>query len=120
MALATQLRNSVSHTDPGGLNQHIAAEIKLFEDTARERGCKPEAVLAALPAEALAALGNPDAAPLDSETAAGLLGALGIGAGEQGLPARMAPLLALIAAMPAPLTERLLIELLARLIEPQA
>ncbi|QAV71389.1 aspartate aminotransferase family protein [Salinibacterium sp. UTAS2018] len=79
-----------------------------------------EAVLAELPAEALAALGNPDAAPLDSATAAGLLGALGIGAGEQGLPERMAPLLALIAAMPAPLTERLLIELLARLVEPQA
>lgn len=46
LALATQLRNSMSHTDPAGLNQHIAAEIKLFEDTARERGCKPEAVLA--------------------------------------------------------------------------
>lgn len=77
-----------------------------------------EAVLATLPAEALAALGNPDAAPLDSATAVGLLGSLGIGTGDQGLPDRMAPLLALIAAMPAPLTERLLIELLARLIEP--
>lgn len=46
LALATQLRSSMTHADPAGLNQHIAAEIKIFEDTARERGCKPEAVLA--------------------------------------------------------------------------
>ncbi|QYH36763.1 aminotransferase class V-fold PLP-dependent enzyme [Salinibacterium sp. M195] len=78
-----------------------------------------ENVLATLPAEAVAALGNPDAGPLDSATAAGLLGALGLGSASEGLPERMAPLLALIAALPAPLTERLLTELLARLIEPR-
>ncbi|MBT8115288.1 MAG: DotU family type IV/VI secretion system protein, partial [Arenicella sp.] len=46
LALAGQLKNSVSHPDPGGLNQHVAAEIKQFEETARQRGCKPESVLA--------------------------------------------------------------------------
>ncbi|MGZ0211690.1 MAG: pyridoxal phosphate-dependent decarboxylase family protein [Actinomycetales bacterium] len=87
------------------------------------RGVPPvavEALLATLPAEALAVLGNPDAAPLDSASAAGILGALGIGAATGGLPDRMAPLLALISAMPAPLTQRLLVELLARLVEPEA
>ncbi|MBH0054613.1 aspartate aminotransferase family protein [Salinibacterium sp. SWN139] len=97
----------------------LSAALRMAADEVRGvPAVSAEAVLATLPAEALAALGNLDAAPLDSATAAGLLGALGIGAGDHGLPERMAPLLALIAAMPAPLTERLLIELLARLIEP--
>ena len=77
-----------------------------------------DAVLAGLPAEALAALRAPDAAPLDSESAAGLLASLGLGAASDGLPDRMAPFLALISAMPAPLSERLLTELIARLMEP--
>ncbi|HRQ00557.1 MAG TPA: aspartate aminotransferase family protein, partial [Terrimesophilobacter sp.] len=53
---------------------------------------------------------------LDSDSAAMILGQVGIGA--QGLPERMAPFMALIEALPAPLTERLLIELLGRLSEP--
>ena len=71
--------------------------------------------------------GGPDAlagasAGLDSETAAGLLGAFGLlgspdAAGA--LPERLAPVLALVEALPAPLTERLLIELLARVVEPR-
>jgi glutamate/tyrosine decarboxylase-like PLP-dependent enzyme len=56
---------------------------------------------------------------LDSETAVALLRGLGIGDGPDGLPPRMAPLLALIEALPAPLVERLLTELLARVVEPR-
>ncbi|WP_430645668.1 pyridoxal phosphate-dependent decarboxylase family protein [Agromyces sp. GXS1127] len=59
---------------------------------------------------------------LDSDTAAGLLGAFGLLGGEGAggaLPERMAPVLALVEALPAPLTERLLVELLARVVEPR-
>lgn len=55
--------------------------------------------------------------PLDSDTAAAILGGFGIGAGGA-LPDALAPLLAIIEATPAPLAERLLTELLARLVEP--
>jgi glutamate/tyrosine decarboxylase-like PLP-dependent enzyme len=54
---------------------------------------------------------------LDSETAWALLQGFGIG-GAGGLPDRLAPLLAVIEALPAPVAERLLTELLARLVEP--
>lgn len=74
--------------------------------------------LASLPAEAGLALSNPDAHPLTSAQAAGLLAMIGLEGASDGLPDRMAPLLALIGALPAPLTERLLTELLARLVEP--
>jgi glutamate/tyrosine decarboxylase-like PLP-dependent enzyme len=76
-------------------------------------------VLGSLPAEAVAALSAPDAAPLDSATAFELLSAIGlVSAGSSALPERMAPFIALVEALPAPLTERLLTELLARLVEP--
>jgi len=66
-------------------------------------------LLAALPpAEALGSL--------DSDTAWALLQGLGIG-GSAGLPAQQAPLVALIEALPAPLAERLLTELIGRLAE---
>ncbi|WP_309708167.1 aminotransferase class V-fold PLP-dependent enzyme [Pseudolysinimonas sp.] len=55
--------------------------------------------------------------PLDSDTAAAILAAFGITAGGA-LPEALAPLLAIIEATPAPLAERLLTELLARLVEP--
>src|SRR5690606_18137897 len=62
-------------------------------------------VLAALPAEELAGLSAPDAAPLDSETAWALLGSIGLapsaGAGSAALPDRLAPFLALVEALPA-------------------
>jgi len=57
--------------------------------------------------------------PLDSDTAAAILGSFGIGAGGA-LPDALAPLLAIIEATPPPLAERLLTELLARLVEPAA
>ncbi|MEO6532709.1 MAG: aspartate aminotransferase family protein [Pseudolysinimonas sp.] len=75
-------------------------------------------LLAALP------LSDLDAHGLDSDTAWALLQGFGIGSGDssgQGaLPSKMAPLLALIETLPAPIAERLLIELLARLVEPPA
>jgi sphinganine-1-phosphate aldolase len=55
--------------------------------------------------------------PLDSDTAAAILGGFGIGPGGA-LPDALAPLLAIIEATPPPLAERLLTELLARLVEP--
>lgn len=57
---------------------------------------------------------------LDSSTAFAMLQAAGVGGGDGAtpqVPDQMAPLIALIQALPAPLTERLLIELLARLTE---
>jgi sphinganine-1-phosphate aldolase len=67
----------------------------------------------------VAALSSLDAPPLDSESAFGLLGMIGLGSGAGTLPDRMAPFLALIEALPAPLTERLLTELIARVVEPR-
>ncbi|UOE45615.1 pyridoxal phosphate-dependent decarboxylase family protein [Agromyces larvae] len=57
---------------------------------------------------------------LDADGAAALLGSFGLLGGGGALPERMAPVLALVEALPAPLTERLLIELLARVVEPAA
>ena len=76
-----------------------------------------EVALAALPSEVGAALLAPDAPPLTSEQAAGLLAMIGLEGASDGLPERMAPLLALIGALPSTLTERLLTELIARLVE---
>ncbi|MET4580593.1 sphinganine-1-phosphate aldolase [Conyzicola nivalis] len=78
-----------------------------------------EQVFGALPPAVAAGLASPDAPPLDAQTAFALLGLIGLDDGSDGLPERMAPLLALIEALPAPLTERLLVELLARLVEPR-
>jgi sphinganine-1-phosphate aldolase len=75
------------------------------------------------------------AAWLDAEGAAALLAAFGLLGGAErtdsaggdaagnattaALPDRLAPVLALVEALPGPLTERLLIELLARVVEPR-
>jgi hypothetical protein len=100
------------------LDELSAALLAAAEEV---RGVPPvsaEAALAALPAEVGAALLAPDAPPLTSEQAAGLLAMIGLEGASDGLPERMAPLLALIGALPAALTERLLTELIARLMEP--
>lgn len=86
-------------------------------------------VLGSLPAALVAGLANPEAPQLDAEGAWGILGALGLAGGagtaegsaegSAGLPDRMAGLLATIEALPAPLAETLLTELLARMIEPR-
>lgn len=57
-----------------------------------------------------------DPTALDSDTAWELLQGIGIGGGAE-LPDAQAPLIALIEALPAPLAERLLVELLGRLVE---
>jgi len=76
-------------------------------------------VVGALPPAVAVGLASPGAPPLDAETAFALLGSIGLADGSDGLPERMAPLLALIEALPPALTERLLVELLARLVEPR-
>jgi len=79
-------------------------------------------VLGALPTAIVAGLADPDAQPLDAASAYAILGAMGLAGGatdSAGLPDRMAGLLAMIEALPAPLTETLLTELLARLVEPR-
>lgn len=77
------------------------------------RGVPPvsaEQVLAGLPE----GLGS---APLDAEGAFALLRGIGLVSERAGLPDRMAPFLALVEALPRPLTERLLTELVARTFE---
>ena len=69
------------------------------------------------PADVLAGAALPEG-PLDSETAFAILAGFGLGAGDGALPERMAPVLALVGALPAPVTERLLTELIARVVEP--
>lgn len=87
----------------------LTAALVASADEVRGFPVTPGDVLGSLPA-----LGT-DA--FDSETAFGLLTSMGLGAGG-GLPERMAPLLALMEGLPAPVAERLLTELLARLVEP--
>ena len=65
----------------------------------------------------LAGLPPVDPAALDADTAWALLQGIGIGGGAE-LPDAQAPLIALIEALPAPIAERLLVELLGRLVEP--
>jgi glutamate/tyrosine decarboxylase-like PLP-dependent enzyme len=71
------------------------------------------------PADVLGTLPPLGDGVLDSETSFTLLAAMGLGGGG-GLPDRMAPLLAIMEGLPAPVAERLLTELLARLVEPLA
>ncbi len=103
----------------------VLAELSAALQVSAEevRGVPPVAaadVLAALPDAVLDTLQGPGAASLDSATAVGLLAGFGLTSdtGPAALPERMAPILALVEALPAPVTERLLTELLARLIEP--
>lgn len=65
----------------------------------------------------VAAFGGSLPATLDADTAGALLGGLGLGGGGS-LPDEMAPFLALVEALPHEVTERLLVELLARTVEP--
>ncbi len=47
LSLGVQMRNTVSHPNPGELLAHVSAEIRRFEDTARSRGVSQEDVLVA-------------------------------------------------------------------------
>ena len=81
------------------------------------RGVPPvsaEDALASLPEGLIDSL--PDS--LDSETALRVLTEVGlVSTDAAGLPEKMAPFLALITALPAPRTARLLTELIARTVE---
>ncbi|MDH5570348.1 MAG: type IVB secretion system protein IcmH/DotU [Gammaproteobacteria bacterium] len=46
IAVFEKTRHSMSHPDVGGLHQRLVSEIRSFETQARERGIKPEIVLA--------------------------------------------------------------------------
>lgn len=46
LTLATELRNTATHSDPDGLFTHISHEITNFEVTARKGGASPEGILA--------------------------------------------------------------------------
>ncbi len=117
------------------LVDELEAVLRASADEVRgEPRPDPSAVLAALPPHLQAAAGAGEAGSagggagagdrmLDSDTAAGILSAIGLGvdgddASGARLPDELAPFLALIEALPHALTERLLIELLARIVEP--
>ncbi|WP_349901719.1 pyridoxal phosphate-dependent decarboxylase family protein [Parafrigoribacterium humi] len=105
-----------------GVFAELSAALVLAADEVR--GVPPVTaadVLGGLPPAMVAGLSSPDAVPLDAEAAYGLLVQIGLivpGEGSGALPERMAPFIALIEALPTALTERLLTELLARLVEP--
>lgn len=124
---------STTHFTITPVTESVLAELTEAMQLAADevRGVPPIAaadVLASLPgevAELVQAAGSapPNAPVLDSETAAALLAGFGLGSGPDGaapLPERMAPILALVETLPAAITERLLTELLGRLIEPVA
>jgi sphinganine-1-phosphate aldolase len=106
-----------THLTVTPVTEHVLADLTaaLVTSAHEVRGIPPVDIspfLASLP---------PLEGPLDSETAYGLLVQLGLvtpGSTGAPLPERMAPFLALISALPAPLAERLLVELIGRLVEP--
>ncbi|WP_029144723.1 pyridoxal phosphate-dependent decarboxylase family protein [Microbacterium luticocti] len=120
---------------PGGIRLPHTAHLTVTPVTEAGLGELVPALVAAAdavrgvppvdPASLLAGLPGSLPERLDSDTAGALLAGIGLGgvdaAGVDGgggggaLPERMAPFLALIEALPHPLTERLLVELLAQL-----
>ncbi len=91
------------------LPELVPALVAAADAVRGEPHVDPDELLSALP---------PLDGGLDSDTAWALLQGFGIGGDGGGLPDRLAPLLAVIEALPAPIAERLLTELLARLVEP--
>jgi glutamate/tyrosine decarboxylase-like PLP-dependent enzyme len=100
---------TITPVTEAGLAELIPALVAAADAVRGEPHVDPAPLLAGLP---------PLEGGLDSETAWALLQGFGIGTGGGALPERLAPLLALIEVLPAPLAERLLTELLARLVEP--
>jgi len=113
-ALPPTTHLTITPVTEGVLPQLSAALVQAADEVRGEPPVSPSDVLAALPEGMLEGLGA-----LDSETAFAVLQGIGLVSGDASLPDRMAPFLALIAALPAPLTERLLTELLARVVEPR-
>jgi hypothetical protein len=98
-----------------------AALVTAADEVRGVAAVSPADVLGALPTELIAGLTAAEAPPLDSESAFAILAGIGlVSTASGGLPDRMAPFLALIAALPATLTERLLTELIARVVEPRS
>lgn len=97
-------------TEPGltGLSE---AMVKAADEVRGEPGVDP--------GEVLAALGGGALPELDSDTAQGLLAQIGLADGSAGLPEAMAPVMALVEALPREFSGRLLIELMARMVEPR-
>ena len=91
-----------------------AALVTAADEVRGVPGVSSEQVLASLPPGLAAA---PLDAPLDAATAFGILQSIGLVSAGGGLPDRMAPFIALVEALPAPLTQRLLTELIARTFE---
>jgi sphinganine-1-phosphate aldolase len=97
------------------LPELLPALVAAADEVRGEPHVDAGALLAALP---------PLDAPPDSETAWRLLQGFGVGSptgatdAGGGLPDRLAPLLAIIETLPPPIAERLLTELIARLVEP--
>lgn len=100
---------TITPVTEGALSELTAALARSADEV---RGVAP-----VTPADVLGSLPPLGDAVLDSDTSFGPLTAMGIGAGG-GLPHRMAPLLAMMEGLPASVAERLLTELLARLVEP--
>nr|WP_274637208.1 pyridoxal-dependent decarboxylase [Microbacterium bovistercoris] len=100
---------TVTPVTEAGLPELVPALVAAADAVRGIPSVDPAGVLAAMPG------GMPER--LDSDAAAALLTAIGLGSGGA-LPERMAPFMALIEALPHPVTERLLTELLARTIAP--
>lgn len=98
-----------------------AALVTAADEVRGVPAVSPAEILASLPPDLVAGLTAPGAPPLDAESAFAILAGIGLVASASGgLPDRMAPFLALVAALPAPLTERLLTEFIARVVEPRS
>ena len=102
---------TITPVTEGVLDELTAALVASADEV---RGVPP-----VTPGDALGSLPPLGDGALDADTAFGLLTSMGLGAGG-GLPGRMAPLLAMMEGLPAPIAERLLTELIARLVEPPA
>ena len=98
------------------LEELTAAMVRAAGEVRGVPGIEPREVLGAAEGPMAALLGGAPGTARDSETARTILAALGLDGG--GLPSAMAPVLALVEAMPGDVTEWLLTELLAGLVEP--
>ncbi|MBU1587917.1 MAG: aspartate aminotransferase family protein [Actinobacteria bacterium] len=106
---------TITPVTEGVLPELSAALVTAADEVRGIPAVSPADVLGALPAGFALPSG-----PIDSETALAILAGIGLVSTESGgLPDRVAPFLALVSALPAPLTERLLTELIARVVEPR-
>ncbi|WP_104086377.1 aminotransferase class V-fold PLP-dependent enzyme [Arthrobacter sp. GMC3] len=99
------------------LAELVTAMARAGDEVRGVPGIDPEQVLAAADGPMAGLLGDSSALIRDSETARKILGALGLDG--RGLPQSMAPVLALVEALPSTVAEWLLTELLAGLVEPE-